>query len=247
MSKIARAALVISCALVAAGCSKTTANKAATSPALKTEAQKFGYSVGYDLGRSMRPMLGSIDVKALELGIEQGSSGKTALISAEKRQQIKVAMIKKFRAMEAKNRTVAAKKNAAASKEFLAKMAKEPGVKTTKDGLEYKVDKEGSGVPPTINDSVTVNYRGTLPDGTVFDSSYARKQPLTFAVKAVIPGWVEGLQLMKPGSTYTFYVPAKLAYGEHGAGEKIGPNQALVFQVHLLKVIRGKGKAAVSK
>lgn len=247
MFRTSRTALVIACALVAAGCSKTTTQKAANSPALKTEAQKFGYSVGYDLGQSMRPMLGSIDVKALELGIEQGSSGKEALISAKKRQQIKIAMIKKLRAKEAKDRGVAAKKNAVASKEFLAKIAKQSGVKTTADGLEYKIDKKGSGVPPTIHDSVTVNYRGTLPDGTVFDSSYARKQPLTFAVKDVIPGWVEGLQLMKPGSTYTFYVPAKLAYGERGAGPKIGPNQALIFQVHLIKVIRKEKKGNASK
>lgn len=247
MFRTSRAVLVISCALVAAGCSKTATQKAASSATLKTEPQKFGYSVGYDLGQSMRPMLGSIDVKALELGIEQGSSGKPALINAKKRQQIKVAMIKKLRAKEAKDRGVAAKKNAVASKEFLAKMAKMPGVKTTADGLEYKVDKQGSGVPPKADDSVTVNYRGTLPDGTVFDSSYARKQPLTFAVKDVIPGWVEGLQLMKPGATYTFYIPPNLAYGEKGAGQKIGPNQALVFQVHLIKVIRKSKKQPGSK
>lgn len=250
MFRISRVALVVSCALVAAGCSKnvtnTGTNKAAASPALKTEAQKFGYSVGYDLGRSMQPMLGSIDVKALELGIEQGSSGKPALLSAEQRQQIKMAMIKKIRALEVKDRAAAAKKNAKDSEAFLAKMAKEPGVKTTADGLEYKVDEKGSGAHPTLNDSVTVDYRGMLPDGTVFDSSYARKQPLTFAVKGVIPGWVEGIQLMRPGAKYTFYIPAKLAYGERGAGSKIGPNQALVFQVHLLKVIPAGTNAATS-
>ncbi|HEU0197160.1 MAG TPA: FKBP-type peptidyl-prolyl cis-trans isomerase, partial [Nevskiaceae bacterium] len=139
-------------------------------------------------------------------------------------------------AKEVADRTNAAKTNATASEQFLAKMAKESGVKTTASGLEYKVDRPGQGASPTPDDSVTVNYKGSLIDGTVFDSSYKRGKPLTFAVKDVIPGWVEGLQLMKPGSKYTFYIPAKLAYGERGAGDKIGPNQALVFDVELLKV-----------
>lgn len=238
MSKLLRVAMIVGCALFATACSKPESKSTTASSTLKTDAQKFGYSVGYDLGRSMRPVLDSIDVKALELGIEQGAAGKTALIDAKTRREIKVAMGKKLREQALASHKLAAEKNANASKKFLARMAKQPGVKTTADGLEYKVDEKGSGAPPTVNDTVTVNYRGTLPDGTEFDSSYARKQPLTFQVKSVIPGWVEGLQLMKPGAKYTFYIPPELAYGEEGAGDKIGPNQALVFQVQLLKVAR---------
>lgn len=238
MPKLSRVAVIVGCALFATACSKPASKPPAGPTNLKSDAQKFGYSVGYDLGRSMRPVLDSIDVKAMELGIEQGAAGKKALIDAKTRREIKVSMAKKLRDRALASHKLVAEKNADASKKFLALMAKKPGVKTTADGLEYKVDKMGSGKPPTINDTVTVNYRGTLPDGTEFDSSYARKQPLTFRVKNVIPGWVEGLQLMKPGAEYTFYIPPELAYGEEGAGDKIGPNQALEFQVQLLKVER---------
>ena len=242
MSKFSRAVVVASLAILTVACSKFTDNTSAdkssadSSIALKTDAQKFGYAVGYDLGHSMKPMLSLIDVKSLKTGIDQGSSGQPALMDAKARQQIKTTMAEKMHAKQEQDRKTAAGKNTTDSEKFLADMAKKPGVKTTKDGLEYEVEKEGEGTPPTPDDKVTVNYRGTLPDGTEFDSSYKRKEPLTFPLKNVIPGWIEGLQLMKPGAKYKFYIPAELAYGERGAGEKIGPNQALVFDVELLKV-----------
>lgn len=240
MSKFSRAVLVASLALLTVACSNSTDHSSVNkSSDLKTDAQKLGYAVGYDLGHSIKPNLSMIDIKSLEAGIEQGSSGQPALMDAAARQQIKVAMSQKIRAKEEQDKVAAAAKNATASAKFLADMAKKPGVKTTADGLEYEVEKEGTGTPPTPDDTVTVNYRGTLPDGTVFDSSYARHEPLTFPLKNVIPGWVEGLQLMKPGAKYKFFIPAKLAYGERGAGDKIGPNQALVFEVELLKVDKG--------
>ncbi len=245
MSKLSRAVVVASLAILTVACSKSADNTSAdkssadSSTALKTDAQKFGYAVGYDLGHSMKPMLSLIDVKSLKTGIDQGSSGQPELMDATARQQIKTAMAEKMHAKQEQDRKTAAGKNTTDSEKFLADMAKKPGVKTTKDGLEYEVEKEGEGTPPTLDDKVTVNYRGTLPDGTEFDSSYKRKEPLTFPLKNVIPGWVEGLQLMKPGAKYKFYIPAELAYGERGAGEKIGPNQALVFDVELLKVEKG--------
>ncbi len=252
MSKFSRAVLVASLAILTVACSKSADKSSVNSSSdLKTDAQKFGYAVGYDLGHSMKPMLGMIDVKSLETGIEQGSSGQTALLDAKARQEIKVAMSQKMHAKEEQDKKTASAKNATDSEKFLADMAKKPGVKTTADGLEYEVEKEGKGTAPTPDDKVTVNYRGTLPDGTEFDSSYKRKEPLTFPLKNVIPGWVEGLQLMKPGAKYKFYIPAKLAYGERGAGDKIGPNQALVFEVELLKVDKGdsagKSSAADAK
>ena len=236
MSKFSRTVLVTGLAVFAVACNKPADKSAGKSSDLKTEPQKFGYAVGYDLGKSMQPMLDSIDISSLEEGIEQGSAGKTALMDEKARQEIKVAMSQKLRAKKEEEDKASAAKNAADSEKFLAEMAKKDGVKTTADGLEYEVEKEGSGAAPTPDDTVTVNYRGTLPDGTEFDSSYKRKQPLTFPLKNVIPGWVEGLQLMKPGAKYKFYIPAKLAYGDRGAGDKIGPDQALVFDVELLKV-----------
>ncbi len=126
--------------------------------------------------------------------------------------------------------------NKQASEKFLSENAKKEGVKTTASGLQYQVIKEGKGKKPTAKDKVKVHYHGTLPDGTVFDSSVDRGTPATFGVSQVIPGWTEGLQLMTVGSKYKFFIPSNLAYGINGSGPKIGPNQALVFEVELLKI-----------
>lgn len=125
--------------------------------------------------------------------------------------------------------------NAKAGKEYLANNAKEEGVKVTESGLQYLVVKQGNGKKPGPNDVVTVHYTGRLIDGTVFDSSVERGEPATFAVGQVIPGWVEGLQLMSEGSAYRLFIPSELAYGEHGTGP-IQPNSTLIFDVQLLKV-----------
>ena len=125
--------------------------------------------------------------------------------------------------------------NAKAGKEYLANNAKEEGVKVPESGLQYLVVKEGNGKKPGPNDVVTVHYTGRLIDGTVFDSSVERGEPATFAVGQVIPGWVEGLQLMSEGSAYRLFIPSELAYGEHGTGP-IQPNSTLIFDVQLLKV-----------
>ena len=125
--------------------------------------------------------------------------------------------------------------NAKAGKEYLANNAKEEGVKVTESGLQYLVVKEGNGKKPGPNDVVTVHYTGRLIDGTVFDSSVERGEPATFAVGQVIPGWVEGLQLMSEGSAYRLFIPSELAYGEHGTGP-IQPNSTLIFDVQLLMV-----------
>lgn len=121
---------------------------------------------------------------------------------------------------------------------FLEKNKLKPGVITLPDGLQYKILKEGQGERPTDNDLVTVDYSGTLINGTEFDSSYKRGQPATFPVNGVIPGWTEALKLMKVGSTWKLYIPAALAYGEHGAPPAIGPNQTLIFKVHLISINR---------
>jgi FKBP-type peptidyl-prolyl cis-trans isomerase len=127
-------------------------------------------------------------------------------------------------------------KNAASSKAFLEENKRKPEIHTLTSGLQYKILTEGTGPSPGPTDFVTVNYRGTLIEGTEFDSSYSRPTPSTFAVNAVIPGWSEALQLMKQGSKWTIYVPPNLAYGERGAGRLIGPNAALIFEIELIAV-----------
>lgn len=119
---------------------------------------------------------------------------------------------------------------------FLKENATKPGVKTTASGLQYKVLREGTGKQPVATDTVEVNYEGRLIDGTVFDSSYKRGQSISFPLNGVIPGWTEGVALMKEGAKYEFYIPSNLAYGSHGAGGAIGPDETLVFDVELIKV-----------
>lgn len=123
--------------------------------------------------------------------------------------------------------------------DFLQKNKVKPGVITLPDGLQYRIIKEGEGERPTDTDTVTVDYSGTLPNGTVFDSSYQRGEPAVFPVNGVIPGWTEALKLMKVGSVWKLYIPSHLAYGEQGAPPSIGPNQTLVFKVHLISINKG--------
>ena len=129
-----------------------------------------------------------------------------------------------------------AEKNKTEGEAFLAQNSKKEGVKTLPSGLQYKVIKEGTGKTPKADDTVVTNYRGTSIDGTEFDSSYKRGQPATFPVKGVIAGWTEALQLMKEGSKWELFIPSNLAYGERGAGNFIGPNAALVFEIELITV-----------
>ena len=131
----------------------------------------------------------------------------------------------------------AAEENAKAGEKYLTENKAKDGVKTTDSGLQYKVDKAGEGAQPKASDTVKVHYTGKLIDGTVFDSSVERGEPVTFKVQEVIPGWIEGLQLMKTGGKYTFYIPSKLGYGEFGAGPTIPPNSVLVFDVELLEIL----------
>lgn len=127
--------------------------------------------------------------------------------------------------------------NKAAGAKFLAENAKKPNIVTTASGLQYEILTAGKGTKsPAATDNVTVHYRGTLLDGEEFDSSYSRGEPATFPLNRVIPGWTEGVQLMKEGAKYRFYIPSNLAYGEHGAGRAIGPNSALIFDVELIKI-----------
>lgn len=126
--------------------------------------------------------------------------------------------------------------NQAAGDKYLAENAQKAGVVTTASGLQYQVFTEGTGASPKATDNVTVHYRGTTLDGKEFDSSYSRGAPASFPLNRVIAGWTEGLQLMKEGAKYRLFIPAKLAYGERGAGSRIGPNSALIFDVELVKV-----------
>jgi len=196
---------------------------------LKTDQEKNGYSVGYDIGRSLQRQLADVDAESMARGLKDAMTGVTPALPDQEIQQ-------RFATVRQESAKKIVEKNKKDGEAFLAKNKGEKGVKTTASGLQYKVITAGKGKQPTAEDTVTVNYRGTLIDGTEFDSSYKRNQPATFPVKGVIAGWTEALPLMKEGSKWMLYIPANLAYGERGAGNMIGPNSTLIFEVELLSI-----------
>jgi FKBP-type peptidyl-prolyl cis-trans isomerase FklB len=211
-------------------------------PELTTPKQRVSYSIGANIGGNFKRQEIDIDTKTLAAGITDALAGKLALTEAEMRevmmafqQEMQTKMQAKAKALDEQNVKVAPE-NLKKGEEFLAANGKKEGVKTTASGLQYKVIKSGTGKTPKSADTVKVHYHGTLIDGTVFDSSVERKEPVSFPVNGVIPGWTEALQLMKEGDKWQVVIPSKLAYGEQGAGDKIGPNSVLIFEVELLAI-----------
>lgn len=202
---------------------------------LKTDTQKFSYSIGVDIAKSLEPIRSDLDLDALERGMKDGQPGGKLLLDDNARQEITMKVAQQLRAKKLAEMEAKAKAGSAADAKYLADNAKKPGVKVTASGLQYEVLKEGTGPHPAATATVKVNYKGTLISGETFDSSYDRGQPISFPLNQVIPGWTEGVQLMTVGSKYRFTIPSNLAYGPQGSG-KIGPNATLVFEVELLAI-----------
>ena len=215
-------------------------------PTLKDTKDKLSYSIGLDIGMTFKKQKMELNSDALAAGVKDGLSGVQPLLTEDEVRQVMTTFSKEMTEKTAMANKEAAEKNTAEGEKFLRENKNKPGVKTTASGLQYKALKEGSGAPPKATDTVVVNYRGTLVDGTEFDSSYKRGEPATFPVNRVIKGWTEALQLMKPGSKYQLFIPASLAYGERGAGGDIGPNATLIFEVELMNVKPGESGAASS-
>src|SRR5215470_13659448 len=201
------------------------------SPQLKDQKDKVSYSIGMQIGFNLGRQKVDINPDILAAGIKDSIAGKPQLTP----DQVKDIMAQFEKDMEQKQKQLG-EKNKTDGAKFLEDNKKKPGVKTTASGLQYKMIKEGTGAQPKATDMVTVNYRGTLIDGTEFDSSYKRGQPATFPVNGVIKGWTEALQLMKQGSKYQLFIPSTLAYGERAMGPDIGPNATLIFEVELQDV-----------
>lgn len=205
---------------------------------LKDLKQKASYAIGADIASNMKRQDIDIDPKALAAGFADAySGGKTLLTEAEMKEIIVQFRTELMAKMESRQKA-AGEKNLKDGQAYLAANGKKDGVKTTTSGLQYKVLKNGTGKgkSPKESDTVKVHYHGTLIDGTVFDSSVDRGEPISFPLNGVIKGWTEGLQLMKEGDKFQFTIPANLAYGEQGPGGKIGPNSTLIFDVELLAV-----------
>ena len=202
------------------------------SPVLKTVKGQISYSIGADLAENFKEQGIDVDPVALGKGLADGSHGKTLLTQAQMADILKNFQQESINKKQAEFKDISLK-NKEQGDSFLADNKTKPGVITTKSGIQYKVISAGNGKSPTDTSMVKVEYTGSYTNGTVFEKS---KEPVTFPLNNVIPGWIEVLKIMKPGATYQVVIPPQLAYGEHGVDKAIGPNQTLVFTIHLIEV-----------
>ncbi|MDX8406183.1 MAG: FKBP-type peptidyl-prolyl cis-trans isomerase [Mariprofundus sp.] len=223
------------CVAMLAACSQQAEVKPAELT-LDNDTAKLSYAIGMDIGASLKSLSTEFDRPALIAAINDRLDGKELKMKDEEAATVKQAFFKQQAAKREVEKKAAAETNKAAGEKFLAENAKKPGVTVTASGLQYEILTPATGAKPKASDSVKVHYRGTLLDGTEFDSSYKRGQPIIFPLNGVIKGWIEGLQLMNVGSKFKFYIPSNLAYGEGGAGNTIAPNSTLVFEVELLAI-----------
>ncbi len=203
---------------------------------IATRVDSASYSIGWDIGNSLKAQSISITPSLLAQGILDALEGKTGALTNDQVQEIIMSLREEMAAKAQGHMQQMGEENKRAGDAFLAQNKQKKGVVTLPSGLQYEVVKEGNGPLPKATDKVTVHYTGRLIDGTVFDSSIERGEPTSFQVNGVIRGWTEALQLMKTGSQWKLFIPADLAYGAQGAGGAIGPNAVLVFDVELLKV-----------
>ncbi|MBI5967497.1 MAG: FKBP-type peptidyl-prolyl cis-trans isomerase [Deltaproteobacteria bacterium] len=203
---------------------------------LKGQRDKVSYIIGMDIGKNLKNQSIDIDADILAKGIKDALSGGKPLLTEQEIRETLAAFQKEMMAKQEELTKGLGEKNKKEGEAFLADNKKKEGVKTLASGWQYKVIKAGTGNKPQITDTVTTHYRGTLIDGTEFDSSYRRGKPATFPVKGVIPGWTEALQLMEEGAKWQLFIPPHLAYGERGAGRAIGPNVTLIFEIELISI-----------
>jgi len=224
----------------------TPAKKAGTAasaaaPALTTKKQKFSYALGMNigsgLGTNLKKQSVEFDPALVAQGLKDALIGGKTRLTEEEAKAVLTEVQNAVRKEQQERTEQAGAKNKSEGEAFLAANKSKEGVVTLPDGLQYKIEKAGTGPKPAATDSVVCNYKGTLINGTEFDSSYKRGQPATFGVGQVIKGWTEALQLMPVGSKWQLFIPGSLAYGERGAGGEIGPNSTLIFEVELISIV----------
>ena len=215
-------------------------SSAAETPKIEDEKDRVNYSLGYQIGGDLKREGVELKSELVVKGIQDAIAGTTPVMTPQEMRTVLVDLKKRIEKTEREKFVKDSVKNQAEGEAFLTENAKKEGVQVLPSGLQYRVVREGSGAVPKAIDTVTVNYRGTHIDGTEFDSSYKRNTPASFQVDRVIRGWTEALQLMKEGAKWELYIPAKLAYGERGAGAGIPPNSTLIFEVELISVGAGE-------
>jgi FKBP-type peptidyl-prolyl cis-trans isomerase len=206
---------------------------------LKTKQEKISYALGMDLGSYLKSLEADFELAAIYQGVIDSYTEKKALLTSDQAKELQKQFAVEQQKKKMKKISTLLEKNKKAATQFLEKNKEADGVKVTASGLQYKVIKEGEGKKPLATDTVKVHYKGTLVDGTEFDSSYKRNEPATFKANQVIPGWTEALQLMTPGSKYILYLPPELAYGDRGAPPAIEPGSLLIFEVELVDIVKG--------
>lgn len=211
-------------------------NNAQVVKELKTHQDSVSYAIGFNIGQNFKMQSVEVDATILAAAINDVLADKKALLNEEQAQQIMMAYQTELMAKQEEKRKADGSKNLDAGKKFLAENKTKEGVQTTASGLQYKVIKMGDGPKPTSSDRVKCHYKGTLIDGKQFDSSIDRGEPAVFPVTGVIAGWTEVLQMMPVGSKWQVFIPSELGYGERGAGEDIGPNATLIFEIELLGI-----------
>jgi len=202
----------------------------------KNQKDKVSYIIGMDIGTNLKKQAIDINPDILFKGLKDGLSGNKPLLAEKEMQDTIAAFQKEMKTKQEEMMKKIGEMNKKEGETFLAGNKKKEGVVTLPSGLQYKVMKQGSGKKPKSTDTVTTHYKGTLIDGTEFDSSYRRGQPVSFPVNGVIAGWTEALQLMEEGAKWQLFIPSPLAYGEKGAGPQIGPNATLIFEVELISI-----------
>ncbi|KTD24365.1 macrophage infectivity potentiator (Mip) [Legionella lansingensis] len=214
----------------------TTPAAATSATSLNSDTDKLSYSIGADLGKNFKKQGIDINPSAMAKGLQDGMSGGQLLLTEQQMKEVLNKFQKDLMAKRNAEFTKKAEENKIKGEAFLTANKNKDGVISLPSGLQYKVLEKGNGAKPTKNDTVTVEYTGKLIDGQVFDSTERTGKPATFKVSQVIPGWTEALQLMPAGSTWEVYVPADLAYGPRSVGGPIGPNETLIFKIHLISV-----------
>jgi FKBP-type peptidyl-prolyl cis-trans isomerase len=206
--------------------------------ALDSDASKLGYAMGIDVGASLGRMAADIDADAFIEAFRTSFAKGEMRMKPEEAAEVRQAFFQKMQQEKQAEMAAAGAANKSSGMAFLAENKQKDGITTTPSGLQYELLRAAEGAKPTAADTVKVHYKGTLIDGTEFDSSYARGEPAIFPLNGVIPAWTEGVQLMSVGSKYRLFVPSELAYGERGTGAKIGPNATLIFEVELLEIVK---------